>query len=57
MKPAQKKTPDRVTDRDLNPYTRPLTVQERIRIAESLFGVLSPNMTLEETKEERLHNL
>lgn len=38
-------------------YAHPLTVQERIRIAESLFGILTPDITLEQAKEERLNNI
>ncbi len=34
-----------------NPY------QDRVDVAKSLFGVLSPDITLEEAREERLDNI
>lgn len=34
-----------------NPY------QDRLEIAESLFGILSPEVTLEDAKEERLSKI
>ena len=34
-----------------------LTVQERIHIAKSLFGILTPDITLEQAKEELLNKI
>ena len=56
MKPSDI-TPKETKDIKRIQSAQPLTVQDRVRIAKSLFGILTPDITLEQAKEERLNNI